>query len=101
MPSKTDTPAPEVQAAAAPSPEPTRGPAPEPLLLRARDAAALCRVSLATWWRWDALARMPAPVRFGKTVRWRRPELESWISRGCPDRRTWEAMTAQASGRPR
>ena len=27
---------------------------------------------------------MPSPVRLGALVRWRRLELESWISEGCP-----------------
>lgn len=28
--------------------------------------------------------RMPRPVKLGNLVRWRRTELERWISEGCP-----------------
>ncbi len=68
--------------------------APPALLLRARDAAAVCGVSLATWHRWHASARCPAPVRIGATVRWRADELRSWVEAGCPSRREWEARRA-------
>jgi predicted DNA-binding transcriptional regulator AlpA len=81
----------------------------EPLLVSAKQAAAMCGVSLATWHRWSAAARCPAPVRIGATVRWRRAELEAWTAapRGpdgqLPDRMTWEALqaAAQHNGRPR
>jgi len=72
-----------------------------PLLVDARQAAGLCGVSPATWWRWDAASRIPAAVRIGAGgVRWRRAELESWTVAGCPDRRTWEVLqAAQGNGR--
>jgi predicted DNA-binding transcriptional regulator AlpA len=78
-------------------------PEPAALLLTARQAAALCAVSVATWWRWDAAGRCPAAVRIGPTVRWRRGELESCIAGGCPCRREWMARrgAAHANGRPR
>jgi predicted DNA-binding transcriptional regulator AlpA len=77
----------------------------EPALLRAREAAAMCAVSVATWHRWHAAGRCPAPVRVGGTVRWLRTELESWTAapRGpdgqLPDRRTWEALRDAAAQR--
>lgn len=30
-----------------------------------------------------ALGRMPAPVKIGRSVRWRLEELEAWIDGGC------------------
>ncbi|SRR5579871_5038419 len=85
-----------------PVPDGTEAPpvssAPAALLLRARDAAAACSVSLATWWRWDAAARCPAPVRVGTSVRWRADELRNWIEAGCPDRKAWQA-SRNANGR--
>ena len=27
---------------------------------------------------------MPAPLRLGKLVRWRRGEIDAWIAEGCP-----------------
>lgn len=76
----------------------TGAPAPEdadlaPLLLTARQAAKLCGVSLATWYRLASAARTPAPVRLSPgCVRYRADELRGWIAAGCPDRRTWEAL---------
>ena len=72
------------------------------LLLPARQAAALCGVSPATWWRWEAAGKIPAAVRIGSTVRWRRAELEAWTAAGCPSRAEWQALqaTAQRNGRP-
>lgn len=31
-------------------------------------------------------ARMPALVRLGTLIRWRREEIEDWIRQGCPSR---------------
>jgi predicted DNA-binding transcriptional regulator AlpA len=70
------------------------------LLLTARQAAALCGVSAATWHRMVASGRCPAPVRLSAgCVRWRRGELEDWIAAGCPDRRTWEALQTARNGK--
>jgi len=66
-----------------------RGPdsQPFPLLLSARESAALCGVSPATWWRWQAAGRLPAPVRPSPgTVRWIREDVVAWINDGCPPR---------------
>jgi predicted DNA-binding transcriptional regulator AlpA len=38
-------------------------------------------------------ARMPAPVRLGGLVRWRRQELLDWLAAGCP------AANAKKGGR--
>jgi predicted DNA-binding transcriptional regulator AlpA len=79
-------------------------PAVEPLLAPADQAAALCAVSPATWYRMAAAGRCPAPVRLSPgCVRWRLDELREWITAGCPSRREWEARraAANAGGRPR
>jgi predicted DNA-binding transcriptional regulator AlpA len=75
----------------------------ESLLLTARQAAALCGVSLATWHRMASAGRCPAPLRLSAgCVRWRRDDLEGWVFAGCPSRTAWEAMrgAARANGRP-
>jgi predicted DNA-binding transcriptional regulator AlpA len=65
------------------------------LLLSAKQAAALCGISPATWARWNAAGRIPAPIRLSPgCVRWRRAELVAWCDAGCPDRHSWEAMKA-------
>jgi predicted DNA-binding transcriptional regulator AlpA len=83
------------------TPRPDAGPV--PLLLDGRDAARLCGVSPATWYRMVAAGRCPAPVRLSAgCVRWRAQELRAWVEAGCPDRRTWEALrAARRDGRPR
>lgn len=61
-----------------------------PLLLRAADAARLCKVSLRTWRAWDATGKVPQPVRIGRAVFWRLDELRAWVAAGYPDRETWQ-----------
>jgi predicted DNA-binding transcriptional regulator AlpA len=63
-----------------------------PLLLRAAEAAALCGTSLRTWRMWDAVGRIPVPIRIGHLVFWRPDELKAWAAAGCPDRVTWETL---------
>jgi predicted DNA-binding transcriptional regulator AlpA len=70
------------------------------LLLTARQAAALCGVSPATWHRMNGSGRCPAALRLSAgCVRWRAEELRDWIGCGCPSRREWVARTAQRNGR--
>jgi predicted DNA-binding transcriptional regulator AlpA len=61
-----------------------------PFLLRATEAAGLCRVSLRTWRAWDATGKVPQPVRIGRAVFWRLEELRAWVAAGCPDRAAWQ-----------
>ena len=65
-----------------------------PALLRARAAAQLCGIGLATWWRWDAAGRMPRGVKIGGARLWSRLELLEWIRAGCPLRAEWQARGA-------
>jgi excisionase family DNA binding protein len=67
---------------------------PDALLLTDRQAAALCGLGRSTWHRLRAAGKLPLAVRLGRALRWRRQEIEAWISAGCPDARTWTAMTA-------
>jgi predicted DNA-binding transcriptional regulator AlpA len=67
----------------------------QPLLVGAREAAALCSLSLASWYRLKAGGKLPLPVRLSGRVLWRRAELEAWTAAGCPPQRTWEAMKAR------
>ncbi len=65
--------------------------APAPLLVTARQAAALCGKSLRTWRTWDAAGWIPRPVRIGRSTLWRADELRQWVAAGCPRRAEWEA----------
>jgi len=61
-----------------------------PLLLNARQAAALCGKSLRTWRSWDAAGVVPRPIRIRRCTLWRADELRAWIAAQCPNRREWE-----------
>lgn len=61
---------------------------PEPTLLDVKAVAALCGCSSRTVYRLSDGGKMPAPVRLGGLVKWRRAELETWISEGCRPVRT-------------
>jgi predicted DNA-binding transcriptional regulator AlpA len=72
-----------------------------PLLIGARQAAALCSISLATWFRLRAAGKIgPEPVRLGGRVLWSLAELVEWTAapRGpsgqLPDRGAWGALQA-------
>jgi predicted DNA-binding transcriptional regulator AlpA len=63
----------------------------DPLLLTAKQAAAMCGKSLRTWRTWDAAGWIPKPVRIGRSTLWRADELRDWVDAGCPRRTEWEA----------
>jgi predicted DNA-binding transcriptional regulator AlpA len=46
--------------------------------------AELLNISTRTLWRLKSGGQVPAPVRFGGTVRWRLDEIKNWIAEGCP-----------------
>lgn len=68
-------------------------------LLDAREAASLCGLGLSTWWRYSSAGKIPAPVRIGGSVRWRREELYRWMDAGCPAREKWDAMAGRRPGK--
>ena len=59
---------------------PADAPAP---LLDVRSVAALLDCSPRHVYRLSDAGRMPAPVRLGALVRWRRADLDAWLSGGC------------------
>jgi excisionase family DNA binding protein len=64
---------------------PLRDPA---ALLDVRTVAALLDCSPRHVYRLADAGKMPAPVRIGALVRWRRPDLDTWLAAGCPAVRT-------------
>ncbi len=57
------------------------------LLITATEVARLLNISKRTLWRLLSAGKLPPPVRLGNAVRWRRDQLEQWISQGCPSGR--------------
>lgn len=64
------------------------------LLVGRLEAARLCSVSPASWDRLTAAGKTPRPIKLGGRVVWRRVDLELWIQESCPDRKTFETLTA-------
>lgn len=62
------------------------------LALSAEEVAEVLGISRAHVWRLHSSGRIPRPVRLGRTVRWDRKTLESWLEAGGPTRDRWEAM---------
>jgi hypothetical protein len=60
-----------------------------PLLLKAEEAAALCRASVRSWRMWDAAGRVPRSISIGRAKLWRPLELADWVAAGCPARDLW------------
>ena len=59
------------------------------LLLNTKDSAALCGVTIKRWRTWNALGKIPSPLRVGKSLFWKRDELLCWVDEGCPTRKHW------------
>ncbi|MGF1635239.1 MAG: helix-turn-helix transcriptional regulator [Phycisphaerae bacterium] len=49
-------------------------------------AASYCGVTPAAWRKLDASGRCPSPIKLGRTLLWRRADLDRWITDGCPAR---------------
>ena len=62
-------------------------------LLDVNAVAERLSVSPRAVWKWLAAGRLPAPVRIGRSVRWRERDLDRFIDVGC-DMRDFEAATA-------
>ncbi len=70
--------------------EPNTNGCDDPRLLTAGDLAKRLRVSLRQVRKLHSEALLPAPVKLGRSVRWRLSEIGEWIQANCPDRKAWE-----------
>ena len=55
-----------------------------PTLISVCDVAEMLQVSPRTVFRLADAGKIPRPLKIGKSVRWKRAELEQWIEAGCP-----------------
>lgn len=53
-------------------------------LLTTAEVAKLVNAGERSVWRWSRSGAMPAPVRIGASVRYRRSEILAWLAEGCP-----------------
>lgn len=67
------------------------------LLLSATEAGAMLGISRSNFYKLKSEAKVPAPIRLGKRVLWRRKELEAWVAAGCPPRHEWDKMPQMTS----
>jgi len=61
-------------------------------MLNANQLAELLGVSRRTIQLWEKSGKVPEPIRIGRTVRWRREEIEAWLKAGSPNRLKWKVM---------
>jgi len=52
----------------------------EPLLLSVVQLAQLLGVSVRHVWRLRDAGSMPAPIKLGKLIRWRKVAIERWLA---------------------
>ncbi|MCZ7605860.1 MAG: helix-turn-helix domain-containing protein [Planctomycetota bacterium] len=72
----------------------TEQPKPAALVLTTDELATALRISPAMVFKLKAAGKLPAPVRLGRGLRWRRAEVEAWLEAGCPALESWEAQRA-------
>lgn len=56
-------------------------------LLTAKTLAGILSTSVRTVWRYRSSGRLPATVNIVGAIRWRRSDIEKWISMGCPSQK--------------
>jgi len=65
------------------------------LLLSAAQLAKELSISTRTISRLASSGKLPKPIAIGRSVRWRRDDIVSWLAAGAPDRKKWEAVRAK------
>ena len=72
-----------------------------PILLSADEARAYCGgLAKSTWCDFDQRGVIPAAVRIGGRVFWRRADLDAWVDRSCPGRARFEEGQAALKNHP-
>lgn len=64
------------------------------MLWNKRRVATECGLSTRKVDDLNARGGLPAPVRIGRSVRWRKSDIALWVELGCPNRETFEAAKA-------
>jgi excisionase family DNA binding protein len=61
------------------------------MLFKDSQVATELGVSRRKVWAMLSAGQMPAPVRMGRSVRWRESDIHRWVELGCPSRDEFEA----------
>ena len=80
------------------NPKPVPAATIESLLIGDRDTAKLLGLGVRTLHRLRAGGEVPAPLKLGGRVLWRRLDIESFVELGC-DMPRWKALQARRGGR--
>ena len=67
---------------------------PPPLTVGRKEAADLLSIGLTLLDTMDAAGKLPAAVRIGTRKLWRTDDLVNWVRLGCPNRKRFDALTA-------
>lgn len=67
-------------------------------LLDVSEVADVLGVSTRHVWKMHSSARLPGPVRIGRSVRWRSSDIDQWIAMGCPNRESFEQAATTNPG---
>lgn len=67
-------------------------------LMTVREVAAMLKVSQRQVWKLTSAGRLPAPIRLGRSVRWRASDIDKFIALGCPSRERFEAERQAVGG---
>lgn len=62
----------------------------EALLIGVGELSELLGLGRSSIYRHLDAGKLPEPIRIGGSVRWRKAEIEAWVSAGCPARNRWE-----------
>lgn len=64
------------------------------LMVEVKEFARLIDISTATLWRMRSAGKLPPDVKLSRgCVRWRRADVELWVSLGCPTQQQFLALT--------
>ncbi len=58
-----------------------------PAMMTIDQVAQACSLHRRTVERWEEVGRLPAAIRNGRFIRFRKADLVSWMQSGCPVRR--------------
>jgi excisionase family DNA binding protein len=83
--------APRLTIAAFEDPADDTPPAPAAICWTVKELAAALGLAVRTVRKMNSSGKLPRPVRFGRAVRWRVAEIQSWLAAGAPSRDRWEA----------
>ena len=73
----------------------------EPLLLREKEAAAICGVSPRTWRDWRASGKVPPSHKIGGSVFWKTEDIKLWVKMDMPNLDKFRTILEDKKGRHR